>query len=92
MPTSLNNVAHRRRPHIETFFAIWMITVPQPSRCPRCGSTNVEVCGESVEYAPEERPGQPLEERQRKTTAYHCECGLGFTVTAARGTPSGDAT
>jgi hypothetical protein len=66
-------------------------SVPEPPRCPRCGSTNVDLCGESVEYAPEERPGQPLEERRRKTFAYHCECGLGFTQTPPRDATAGDA-
>jgi hypothetical protein len=47
--------------------------------CPRCGGTNLSVCGESVQYRREERPNQPLSEREVRTIAYQCECGLGFT-------------
>jgi hypothetical protein len=52
--------------------------------CPRCGSRRVTLCGESVEYAQEEWPGQPLQERELRTLAYQCECGLGFTQTSSR--------
>jgi hypothetical protein len=52
--------------------------------CPRCGSTNLSVCGESVQYRPEERPNQPLSEREVRTIAYQCECGLGFTESGKR--------
>jgi hypothetical protein len=55
-----------------------------PLRCPRCGSMNVTLCGQSTEFGPEQRQGQPLAERERKTLAYHCECGLGFTQTLRR--------
>jgi hypothetical protein len=57
------------------------------ARCPRCGSTNVTLCGKSTEYGPEMRPGQPLEERERTTYAYKCECGLGFTRSPKREIP-----
>ena len=56
----------------------------KPARCPRCGSTNLTLCGHSIQYGPEERPGQPLEERELQTLAYQCECGLGFTETIHR--------
>jgi hypothetical protein len=49
--------------------------------CPRCGSTKLTLCGESIEYSPEERPSQPLVEREIRTRAFQCECGLGFTRT-----------
>jgi len=51
---------------------------------------NVNLCGQSVEYAPEKRPAQPLEERELLTFAYQCECGLGFTQTVARDQSRGD--
>ena len=54
-------------------------------RCPRCGSTNLTLCGQSVQYAPEERPGQPLHERELLTLAYQCECGMAFTQTVKPG-------
>jgi hypothetical protein len=53
-------------------------------RCPQCGSAKVALCGQSLEYVPEERPGQPLHERERQTLAYQCECGLAFTQTIPR--------
>ena len=57
--------------------------------CPRCGSARLKLCGQSVEYGPEERPGQPLAERGRQTLAYQCECGLGFTQTVRAEPPQG---
>ena len=39
---------------------------------------------QSVQYAPEEWPGQPLEQRELHTLAYQCECGLAFTHTVKR--------
>ena len=55
---------------------------PEPKPvCPRCGSDAVSLCGQSIEYGPEERPGQPLAARVRQTLAYQCECGLAFTQT-----------
>ena len=62
------------------------MSYPEPNlpHCPRCGSTKVSLCGQSVQYGPEERPGQPLEERELQTLAYQCECGLGFTQTLKR--------
>lgn len=58
--------------------------------CPRCGSAKVTLCGESVQYAPEERPNQPLEEREQYTLAYQCECGMGFTKTMRGGGAASD--
>lgn len=55
--------------------------------CPRCGSIKVTLCGQSVQYRPEDRPEQPLSEREVHTSAYQCECGLGFTVTQAADAP-----
>ena len=59
--------------------------VPNSPPCPRCGSTNVTLCGQSVQYSPEEHPGQSLHERELLTVAYKCKCGLAFTVTPDRG-------
>jgi hypothetical protein len=53
--------------------------------CPRCGSPKVTLCGESVQYGPEARAGQPLHERELLTLAYQCECGLAFTHTVTPG-------
>ena len=49
--------------------------------CPRCGRTNGSLCGQSLQYGPEQRPDQPLGERELHTLAYQCECGLAFTQT-----------
>jgi hypothetical protein len=49
--------------------------------CPRCGGDAVNLCGQSIEYGPEEHSYQPLAERARQTLAYQCQCGLGFTQT-----------
>jgi hypothetical protein len=57
------------------------VTRPQ---CPRCGGTNLRVCGESVEFRPAERPSQRLSQGAIRTIAYKCECGLGFTETDQR--------
>jgi len=58
------------------------MTPPDPKPvCPRCGGDAVSLCGESIEYGPEVRPGQPFAERARQTLAYQCECGLAFTQT-----------
>jgi hypothetical protein len=54
-----------------------------PPTCPGCGSSKVALCGESVDYRPEEHPNQPLPERELHTLAYQCECGLAFTQTDA---------
>ena len=51
-------------------------------QCPRCGRTNVHLCGQSLQYGPEQRPDQPLRERELLTFAYQCECGLAFTQTS----------
>jgi hypothetical protein len=70
------------------------VTDPSDSnrpRCPRCGGTNLSVCGESVQYRPEERPNQPLSEREVRTIAYKCECGLGFTATGKRDPATDDS-
>ncbi|HEY2892976.1 MAG TPA: hypothetical protein VGJ16_02140 [Pirellulales bacterium] len=50
-------------------------------QCPRCASKNLTLCGRSVEYAPEQWPGQPLKQREVATMAYQCECGMAFTHT-----------
>ncbi len=63
----------------------------KPPKCPRCGSVRINVCGQSVQYGPERRPGQPLEERELVTLAYQCECGLAFTQTISGGDSSGTA-
>jgi len=68
---------------------VWTMSVTESSdsdrpHCPRCGRTNLSVCGESVQYRPEERPNQPLSEREVRTIAYQCECGLGFTESGKR--------
>lgn len=55
------------------------MNAPKPPQCPRCASRNLKLCGQSVEYAPEQWPGQPLKEREVATMAYQCECGMGFT-------------
>ncbi|HEX4147123.1 MAG TPA: hypothetical protein VHY91_26740 [Pirellulales bacterium] len=52
-------------------------------KCPRCGRTDVSLCGQSLQYGPEQRPGQPLRERELLTLAYQCQCGLAFTQTVA---------
>ena len=59
------------------------MTQPAPASpcCPKCGSSRVTLCGQSLDYAPEERPGQPLHERELHAFAYQCECGLAFTQT-----------
>jgi hypothetical protein len=57
-----------------------MTPVEMP-QCPRCGSESVSVCGQSMEYGPEEWPDQPLRERKLHTIAYQCECGMAFTHT-----------
>lgn len=49
--------------------------------CPKCGSNQVELCGQSLEYGPEEWLGQPLSDRQLCTLAYQCNCGMAFTHT-----------
>jgi hypothetical protein len=54
---------------------------PKVAHCPRCGSDSITLCGQSVQYSPEDRPGQPLLERELHTLAYQCECGLAFTHT-----------
>jgi hypothetical protein len=54
---------------------------PKTAQCPRCGSSVVTLCGQSVQHSPEERAGQPLKERELHTLAYQCECGLAFTHT-----------
>jgi hypothetical protein len=38
-----------------------------------------------VQYGPEQWPNQPLREREIRTLAFQCGCGLGFTVTMDRG-------
>jgi hypothetical protein len=53
----------------------------KPPQCPRCGSTQLTLCGRSVEYASEQWPGQPLSQREVATLAYQCECGMAFTRT-----------
>jgi hypothetical protein len=61
---------------------------PQESKsanCPRCGSGNVVLRGQSVQYGPEERAGQSLQDRELQTLAYQCECGLAFTQTIKGG-------
>ncbi len=50
-------------------------------RCPKCRGTKIELCGQSMDYAPESHPAQPLHERARQTLGYRCECGMGFTHT-----------
>jgi hypothetical protein len=55
----------------------------EPPKCPRCGRTDVSLCGQSLQYGPEQRPDQPLRERELHTLAYQCECGLAFTQTIA---------
>ena len=62
---------------------------PKRPRCPRCASTQVTLCGESVQYAPEEYRNQPLHEREIRTLAYQCQCGLGFTETVSAGERGG---
>jgi hypothetical protein len=52
-----------------------------PPQCPKCGSTQAALCAQSVEYGPEEWAGQPLKERELRTLAYQCECGMAFTQT-----------
>jgi hypothetical protein len=52
--------------------------------CPRCESANIKLCGQTVEFGPEEWMGQPLERRALHTLAYQCECGLAFTQTVRR--------
>ena len=64
---------------------------PKQPVCPRCGGSRVTLCGESVEYGPEERPNQPLEERELHTLAYQCDCGMGFTTTMRGGSGTSDA-
>jgi hypothetical protein len=59
--------------------------VSKMPQCPRCGSTKVGLRGQSVVYRPQDRPGQPLKEREVQTLAYQCECGLGFTQTVVQG-------
>ena len=67
-----------------------MASTSNSFKCPLCGSPNAKLCGESVQYGPEERPGQPLEERELRTAAYQCKCGLAFTQTAPRHQPPDD--
>jgi hypothetical protein len=43
-----------------------------------------------VQYGPEQWPNQPLRERETRTLAYQCDCGLGFTVSVARGGTGGE--
>jgi hypothetical protein len=64
---------------------------PKIAHCPRCGSNNVTLCGQSVQYSRENRLGQPLHERELHTLAYQCECGLAFTHTMKHGDVSGEA-
>jgi hypothetical protein len=40
------------------------------------------LCGQSLEYGPEEWLGQPLKDRELHTLAYQCDCGMAFTHTA----------
>jgi hypothetical protein len=56
-------------------------------KCPRCGRTDVSLCGQSLQYGPEQWQGQPLRERELLTLAYQCECGLAFTQTIAASEP-----
>lgn len=49
--------------------------------CPKCGSTLVKLCGQSLEYGPEEWLGQSLKDRELHTLAFQCECGMAFTRT-----------
>ena len=60
-------------------------------RCPRCGSQDVQMCGESVEYTAEQWAGQPAAERELRTLAFQCRCGLAFTATGRRDGADGRA-
>jgi hypothetical protein len=55
-----------------------------PPQCSRCGSSNLKLCEQSIQYAPEEWLGQSLELRELHTLAYQCDCGLAFTHTVRR--------
>jgi hypothetical protein len=57
----------------------------EPPRCPKCGGDRIQLCGQSVEYGPEEWLGQTLKERELQTLAYQCDCGLAFTHTVKGG-------
>jgi hypothetical protein len=37
-----------------------------------------------VSYGPEEHPSQPLKDREVRTNAYECECGMAFTQSDGR--------
>jgi hypothetical protein len=54
-------------------------------RCPKCGGDRVKLCGQSVEYGPEEWLGQTRKERELQTLAYQCGCGMAFTHTVKGG-------
>jgi hypothetical protein len=58
-------------------------------KCPRCGNTQVTPCGESIQYRSEDYPGQALDEREIKTAAYQCECGVAFTQKSRGGRAKG---
>jgi hypothetical protein len=60
-----------------------------PPHCPKCGSTEITFCAESVEHGPEEWVGQPLKARELRTIAYQCECGMAFTNTQRGDLPPG---
>jgi hypothetical protein len=63
---------------------------PTILQCPRCGRNDVKLCGQSLQYSPEQWTGQPLQERELHTLAYQCECGLAFTQTIKRDDSSGE--
>ncbi|HEX3600793.1 MAG TPA: hypothetical protein VHU84_11665, partial [Lacipirellulaceae bacterium] len=39
-------------------------------QCPRCGSTAIALCGQSIQYGPPEQPDQSLQAREIRTLAY----------------------
>ena len=56
-------------------------------QCPKCGNARVTLCGQSLEYGPEEWLGQALQDRERHTLAYQCDCGMAFTQTVKGNIP-----
>jgi hypothetical protein len=59
--------------------------------CPKCGGNGAKLCGQSLEYGPEEWLGQTLKERELQTLAYQCDCGMAFTQTIKGGKPPGSS-
>ena len=53
----------------------------EPPKCPRCGNATASLCGQSMEYGPEESADQSLAARELHTLAYQCDCGMAFTHT-----------